>query len=79
MEKEKWFTTEQVIENLKNDANNEHEYNLWLCDRIVTSTHWVVYDAEKQMIGHTREYDYDWYTEAEFLEYYAGCKWRRFA
>ena len=42
MEK-KWITTEQMLENLKNDANHEHEYNLWLCNGFLTSTHWVVY------------------------------------
>lgn len=79
MEAKKWITTEQMLENLKKDANHEHEYNLWLCSGFVTSTHWVVYDSKKQMIGHTRNNGYDWYTEAEFLEDYAGCKWWRFA
>ena len=54
MEEKKWITTEQMLENLKNDANHEHEYNLWLCNGFVTSTRWVVYDSKKQMIGHTR-------------------------
>lgn len=79
MEKNVWMTTEQMVEKLKNDANHEHEYNLWLCQGFLTSTHWVVYDSEKQLIGHTRNNGYDWYTEAEFLKVYAGCKWRRFA
>ncbi len=79
MEKKEWITTEQMLQNLKTDAGHEHEYNLWLCNGFVTSTHWVVYDSRKQMIGHTRNNDYDWYTEVEFLEDYAGCKWWRFA
>ena len=54
MEEKKWITTEQMLENLKNDANHEHEYYLWLCNGFVTSTRWVVYDSKKQMIGHTR-------------------------
>ena len=32
MEKKEWITTEQMLEALKNDANYEHEYNLWLCN-----------------------------------------------
>jgi len=43
------------------------------------STHWVVYDSKRNMIGHTRENSYDWYTETEFLEDYAGCHWLRYA
>ena len=37
MEK-KWITTEQMLENLKNDANHEHENNLWLAGGFLTST-----------------------------------------
>ena len=77
MEK-KWVTTEQMLENLKNDANHEHEYNLWLADGFLTSTHWLVFDSKSQLIGHTRNNEYDWYTETEFLEDYAGCSWLRF-
>ena len=47
MEAKKWITTEQMLENLKKDANHEHEYNLWLCSGFMTSTHWVVYDSKK--------------------------------
>jgi len=79
MKEKKWITTEEMIENLKNDANHEHEYNIRLFSGFLTSTHWVVYDKEKNMIGHTRNNGYDWYKEAEFLEYYAGCMWWRFA
>mgnify|MGYP007102065434 FL=1 len=79
MEEKKWITTEQMLSDLKNDANHVHEYNLWLCNGFVTSTHWVVYDSKKQMFGHTRNNGYDWYHEVEFLEDYANCKWWRFA
>ena len=78
MKEKKWISTEQMLEALKNDPDNVHEYNLWLCGGFLTSTHWLVYDSEKQMTGHTRNNSFDWYTEAEFLETYAGCKWRRF-
>ena len=65
MEK-KWITTEQMLDNLKNDANHEHEYNLWLAGGFLTSTHWLVFDSKSQLIGHTRNNEYDWYTETEF-------------
>ena len=78
MEK-KWITTEEMLENLKNDANHEHEYNLRLCNGFLSSTHWVVYDSRRKMIGHTRDFHYDWYAELEFLEEYAGCHWLRYA
>ena len=78
MEKMKWITTEQMLEALKDDPDNEQEYTHYL-GGILRTTHWLVYDSKKQMIGHTRNNGYDWYTEAEFLKYYAGCKWWRFA
>ena len=79
MEEWKWITTAHVVENLVHDANCVHEYNLWLCGGFLTSTHWLIYDSKKQMIGHARNNNFDWYTEAEFFEFFAGCKWRRFA
>ncbi len=78
MEEKRWITTEQMLKTLKNAPDTEQEYNLWLCGGFLTSTHWVVFDSKKQMIGHTRNNGYDWYTEVEFLEYYAGCYWLQY-
>lgn len=78
MEK-KWITTEQMLELLKNDPDNEHEYNLAIAGGILRSTHWFVYNSEKKMFGHTRDWPYDWFSESELLEYYAGCQWVRFS
>lgn len=78
MEK-KWITTKQMIENLENDANHVHEYNLCLCNGFLTSTHWVVYDSKKNMIGHTRNNGFDWCTEMESLKDFTGCQWMRYA
>jgi hypothetical protein len=77
MEK-KWITTQQMLENLKNDANHEHEYQLWLCNGFLTSAHWFVYDSKQQLFGHTKDWTYDWFSESELLEYYAGCQWMRY-
>lgn len=78
MEK-KSITTEQLIEALKSDPDNEHEYNLALAGGFLTSTHWFVYDSKKQLFGLTRDWPYDWFSESGLLEYYAGCQWVRFA
>ena len=78
MEK-KWITTEQMLEALKNDPDNEHEYNLSLVGGFLSSTHWMVYDSETRMFGHSRDIHYNWYSEAEFLEMYSGCQWSRYS
>ena len=78
MEEKKWITTEQMLENLKNDANHEQEYNLWLCCGFATSTHWVVYDSKKSLFGDSTDWNnYGWYTESEFLNAFAGHWWMR--
>ena len=79
MEANKWITTEQMLEALKNDADNEHEYSLSLCGGILRSTHWFVYDSEEKRFGHTRDWPYDWFSESEILESYSGCLWRRYS
>lgn len=79
MEK-KWISTEQLLEALKNDPFNEHEYNLAIAGGgVLRSTHWFIYDSKKQLFGHTRDWPYDWFSESELLEYYAGCCWVRYA
>lgn len=78
MEK-KWITTEYLLEALKNAPDNEREYNLAIAGGILRSTHWFVYDSKKQLFGHTRDWPYDWFSETELLEYYAGCQWVRFS
>ncbi len=75
----KMITTEQMLEALKNDPDNEHEYNLAIAGGVLRSTHWFVYDTERQLFGHTRDWPYNWFSESELLEYYEGCKWMRYA
>ena len=79
MEEKKWITTEQMLEALKSDPDNEHEYNLSLAGGILSSTHWYVYNSKKKLFGHTSDWPYDWYSETEILECYSGCMWRRYA
>ena len=57
MEKKR-ITTEQMLEALKNDPDKEHEYNLVIAGGVLRTTHWFVYDTEKQLFGHTRDWLY---------------------
>jgi len=79
MEEKKWITTEQMLEELKKDANHEHGYSLLLYSGFLTSPHWLVFDSERQMFEHDANVDFGWNTEAEILEVYADCMWCRFA
>lgn len=77
MEEKKRITTEQMLQALKNDPDNEQQYCHYLrgCLR---STHWLEYSSEKNKYGDsTNWFDYTWFTEAEFVEMYAGNWWMR--
>ena len=77
MEKSKWIGTEQMLQALKNDPDNEQEYTHHL-GGVLRSTHWLKYDMVKDQFGDsTNWYMYDWYTEAVVLNAYAGHLWRR--
>ena len=43
MEEKKWITTEQMLEALKNDPDNEHEYNLSLAGGVLTEAEILEY------------------------------------
>lgn len=73
----KWIKTEQMLEALQNDPDNEQEYTFSI-GGILRSTHWLIYDSEKGLIGNSTNWEnYDWYTEEEFLEIYADKWWKR--
>lgn len=77
MEAKKWIITEQMLKALKNAPNNEHEYTHYLGD-VLRTTHWLIYDSPKNLFGNSTDWsNYDWYTEAEFLEMFAEYWWRR--
>ena len=77
MEDSKWIKTEQMLEDLRRDADNEHQYAHWL-GSLLLSTHWIEFDSTKGMFGDSMDWsEYYWYTEAEFLERYAGHWWKR--
>lgn len=77
MADKRWQTTEQILEALKNDPDNEQEYTHFL-GGILRSTHWLIYDKEKGLIGDSTDwYHYGWYTEAEFTDDFAGHWWWR--
>ena len=76
MEK-KWITTEQMLENLKNEPDTEQQY----CHSLggfLRTTHWLEYSSKEMLFGDSRECsDYSWYSEAEFLDIHAGEWWMR--
>ena len=73
----KWISTKQMLEALKNEPGAEQEYAHWL-GGILNSTHWLVYDLKNNLFGDSTDWkEYCWYSEGEFLEEYAGHWWRR--
>ena len=74
MKKDKWITITELIDVLRNDPGNEHQ-----CCRgcgILRSTHWMRYDAEKDMFINTTYWPKcDWYTEEEILQLYDNWLW----
>ena len=74
MEKDKWIDVAELVAELRKDPGMEHQ-----CCRgsgMIRSTHWMRYDAEKDMIEDTMDWtEYEWYTEQEMLFYYRGG-WR---
>lgn len=75
MEKDKWITVTELMEALRSDPGNEHQ-----CCRgsgILRSTHWMRYDAERNMFADSTDWcEYEWYTEEEMLDYYSNGWWR---
>ncbi|MBR5656560.1 MAG: hypothetical protein IKW98_07755 [Prevotella sp.] len=77
MEERKWIKTEQMLEDLKNDPDNEHEYTHYL-GGILRSTHWLIYNSAKGLFGASTDWGkYDWYTMNEYLEIHSNEWWRR--
>ena len=75
MEK-KWITTEQMLEALRQRPDTvqlyEHRLGTWL-----SSEHCLEYNSKKNNYGDsTAVEDWDWYTEAQFLENHSGEWWR---
>ena len=76
MEK-KWIKTERMLETLKMEPDTEQQYCHCL-GGCLRSTHWLEYSPKKNKYGDsTNWFDYSWYTEAEFVEIYAGHWWMR--
>lgn len=76
MEK-KWITTEQMLEKLKNAPNDTQQYTHYL-GGMLRSTHWLSYSPERNQFADSLDWFHDsWYTEAEFLDAYAGHWWMK--
>ena len=78
MEGKNWLSTGELIDNLKKDADNEHEYSVFFGNKTLRSTHWFLYDSARNMFGHTRDWPYDWFSESAILEFYSEYRWKRF-
>ena len=77
MEEKKWITTEQMLQALKNDPDNEQQYCHYL-GGCLRSTHWLEYSSKKNKYGDSTDWvDYTWYSEVEFLDIHAGEWWMR--
>lgn len=77
MEEKKWIKTEQMLEDLKNDPDNEQQYTHYL-GGILRSTHWLIYNSKKGLFGDSCDWGYyDWYTRSEYLEIHSNEWWRR--
>ena len=77
MEEKKWITTEQMLQTLKNDPDNEQQYCHYL-GGCLRSTHWLEYSSKKNKYGDSTNWvDYTWYSEVEFLDIHAGEWWMR--
>ncbi len=75
MKDSNWIRTNQMLKTLKASPNCEHQFVHWI-GGILRSTHWLIYDSEKELYGDsTNWFHYDWYTESEFIEMYAGHWW----
>ena len=76
MEK-KWIKTEQMLEKLKQEPDTEQEYSLYL-GGILRSTHWLSFSLQRNKFSNSTIGAQDsWFTEAEFLELYAGHWWMK--
>lgn len=77
MKNNKRITTEQMLAELKKHPGEEQEYRHHL-GGILCSTHWLIYDPQKQLFGDSTDWNYyDWYNEPEFIEEYSGHFWIR--
>lgn len=77
MENVKWISTEQLIENLLNEPDNDQEYRRHI-GGILFSTHWCVYDSKRGQFGDSTDFfEYEWFTQEELLDCYAGARWHR--
>ena len=77
MKEKRWIKTEQMLEVLKNDADNEQEYTLSI-GGVLFATHWLVYDSKRETYGFSSDwYNYEWYSEDELLDIYKERWWRR--
>ena len=73
----KWIKTKDMLENLRNEPCVEQQYVRYL-EPILRSTHWLRYDAEKDLYGDSSDWnDFSWFTREEFLSTIGDGWWCR--
>ena len=73
--KKEWIKTEEMLEQLKNDPDVDHQYTHWL-GGILRSTYFMMYDSHKDLFEVSMDWlEFEYYTESEFLECYSGHFW----
>lgn len=73
----KWIKTKDMLENLRNEPGVEQQYVRYL-GPILRSTHWLKYDAEKDLYGDSSNWiDFSWFTREDFLSIIGDGWWCR--
>lgn len=75
LDKTKWVKTTDVVEFLKSDPDNEHEFTHYL-GGMLRSTYWMEYKSAEAVFALSTDWShYEMFSESELLEYYAGHWW----
>lgn len=63
----RWIRTEQMLDDVREHPNEDRQYT-YLVGAGLVSTHWLMYDAERDLYGDSVDwFEYAWYTREEFL------------
>ena len=73
MEK-KWISTVELLSYLKAHPDKEKECRLYLGNGL-GSTHYWFWDSKTNQFMHSRDWDFEPYTESGVLKWYGEGKW----
>ena len=71
-----WIKAEDMLENLRCEPGVEQQYARHH-GGILRSTHWLKYDAERDLYGDSVNISFDWFTRDEFLSVFGDGWWCR--